>query len=44
MCVEVGHRGGQVLIRDSKNPERVLTFSAAEWDAFLRAVAAGEFG
>jgi hypothetical protein len=43
-CVEVGHDGGQVLVRDSKNPDSpVLRFTADEWTAFLAGAAAGEF-
>lgn len=44
-CVEVAmiDEGG-ALVRDAKNPEIVLRFSREEWTAFLRGVAAGEFG
>jgi hypothetical protein len=44
-CVEVAFvEGGDVLVRDSKAPqERVLSFTPAEWDAFLAGVRAGEF-
>jgi hypothetical protein len=42
--VEVAQVGDQYLIRDSKNPDQpALTFTAAEWDAFVDGVAAGEF-
>ncbi|HEX6075946.1 MAG TPA: DUF397 domain-containing protein [Micromonosporaceae bacterium] len=35
-CVEVRHRGHAVDVRDSKNPSGpVLTFTRAEWEAFL---------
>jgi hypothetical protein len=35
---------GGVAVRDTKTADGpVLTFTAAEWDAFLRGVAAGEF-
>jgi predicted secreted Zn-dependent protease len=43
-CVEVAHRPGYVVIRDSKNPNGpVLTFDATEWQAFLDGVKANEF-
>lgn len=42
-CVEVRECDCGVQVRDSKNPGVVLTFTAAEWDAFLAGVFAGEF-
>jgi Domain of unknown function (DUF397) len=43
-CVEVAQVGDAILVRDSKNPESSpLTFDQAEWTAFTRGVAAGEF-
>lgn len=43
-CVEVAKVGDAILVRDSKNPEATpLTFDEAEWSAFTRGVAAGEF-
>jgi hypothetical protein len=43
-CVEVARPPGAVLVRDGKDPAGpVLTFTAEEWDAFLRGIAAGEF-
>ncbi len=43
-CVEVAFVGGQVAVRDSKNPAAAaLVFSAAEWTAFVGGVADGEF-
>jgi hypothetical protein len=43
-CVEVARVAGEYLIRDSKDPEgTVLSFSAAEWKAFVEGVAAGDF-
>ncbi|GEL19164.1 DUF397 domain-containing protein [Pseudonocardia asaccharolytica] len=44
-CVEIG-RGpdGTMLVRDSKNREQEpLTFSRAEWVAFVAGVKNGEF-
>ena len=44
-CVEVADLpdGGRAL-RDSKDPQSpVLTFTGAEWDAFVKGVQAGEF-
>jgi hypothetical protein len=43
--VEVAFVGGQVAVRDSKNPTGpALVFTAAEWTAFVGGVTAGEFG
>lgn len=42
-CVEVAHYGVQVLVRDSKDPDRVLTFDRQEWAAFLDGVYSGDF-
>jgi hypothetical protein len=44
-CVEVAHHpDGQILVRDSKDPDGpTLTFTPAEWDAFTKGAAAGEF-
>lgn len=43
-CVEVAVTRGQVLVRDSKNPEAArLAFTASEWTAFLAGVRDGEF-
>jgi hypothetical protein len=44
-CVEVAFRpDGCVEVRDSKFPAGpVLTFTAAEWDAFAAGIAGGEF-
>jgi hypothetical protein len=43
-CVEVAKVDDQYLVRDSKNPEApALSFTQAEWNAFVEGVAAGEF-
>ena len=42
-CVEVAKGGGGILVRDSKNPAVVLTFTLEEWAAFMDAAEAGEF-
>ncbi|GAA2773827.1 DUF397 domain-containing protein [Nonomuraea dietziae] len=43
-CVEVAWTDGGVLVRDSKQPEgHVLSFTRAEWAAFLARVRHGEF-
>ena len=43
-CIEVAFVGGQVAIRQSKDPSGpVLTFSPTEWEAFLAGVRRGEF-
>jgi hypothetical protein len=36
--------GDQFLVRDSKNPSvAALSFTEAEWEAFVEGVSAGEF-
>jgi hypothetical protein len=43
-CVEVAFFGESVLMRHSQeHSERVLTFSLAEWTAFVTGVRLGEF-
>lgn len=43
-CTEVRHRGDAVDVRDSKDPGGpVLTFTPAEWAAFVEGVKLGEF-
>ncbi len=44
-CVEVAtNLPGLIAVRDSKNPSGpALTFTPAEWDAFLGGVKLGEF-
>lgn len=43
-CVEYHQHDDQVHVRDSKDPDGpFLTFTAAEWDAFLKGASAGEF-
>jgi Domain of unknown function (DUF397) len=43
-CVEVAVSGHEVAVRDSKDPGGpTLRFTAAEWQAFLAGVRAGEF-
>jgi hypothetical protein len=44
-CVEVaGLAGDRIRVRDSKHPKgAVLTFTPAEWDAFISGVHNGEF-
>jgi Domain of unknown function (DUF397). len=44
-CVEVAALpGGEVMVRDSKNPAGpVLSFTAAEWSAFLATTKGGRF-
>jgi hypothetical protein len=44
-CVEVsGLADDTILVRDSKNPRgAVLSFTSAEWDAFIGGVFNGEF-
>jgi hypothetical protein len=43
-CVEVALLpDGGAMVRDSKNRPAVLSFTPAEWDAFLQGAKAGEF-
>jgi Domain of unknown function (DUF397) len=44
-CVEVAmvRQTGNVLVRNSQNPDAQIAFSAAEWRAFLAGVKSNEF-
>jgi hypothetical protein len=43
-CVEVRRNpDGTVSIRNSTDPDRILTVTGAEWEMFRAGVAAGEF-
>lgn len=43
-CVEAHEHGGEFHVRDSKNPDAgFLTFTRAEWEAFIGGVKLGEF-
>lgn len=42
-CVEVAGLAGGVAVRGTRIPDVVLTFTKAEWGAFLRGVKAGDF-
>ena len=43
-CVEVRGTNDEIQVRDSKNPSgSVLSFTPAEWDAFLDGAKKGEF-
>ncbi len=44
-CVEVAYLSGdRIGVRDSKNPDGpVLTFTPAEWEAFVAGAKDGEF-
>ncbi|MFC4535974.1 DUF397 domain-containing protein [Sphaerisporangium dianthi] len=43
-CVEVALTGGQIAVRDSKNPDGpVLLYTPSEWQAFLEGARNGEF-
>lgn len=43
-CVEVRSTDDEIQVRDSKNPSgSVLSFTPAEWDAFLDGAKKGEF-
>jgi hypothetical protein len=41
-CVELAYGGGQVFVRDSKNPTgHVLVFNVTQWAAFIESVKSG---
>lgn len=44
-CVEVAvPKDGTIKVRDSKNPNgAILSFTKAEWDAFVGGIKQGEF-
>ena len=43
-CVEVAGFAGQIMVRDSKNPNGPsLTFTVAEWAAFIAGAQDGQF-
>jgi len=43
-CVEVAKNADIIKVRDTKNRQgTVLSFTHAEWDAFLKGVRQGEF-
>lgn len=41
-CVEATRRGESVLVRDSKNPDVVQTYSTGDWHAFLDRITNGD--
>jgi hypothetical protein len=42
-CVEVASRDAVITIRNSQHPSDTLSFSRAEWIAFVEGVRAGDF-
>ena len=42
-CVEVRTEGASVQVQDTKDRGNVLTFTFAEWDAFLDGAKRGQF-
>ena len=42
-CVEVAIVKGGVGVRNSTSPDKVLSFTEDEWDAFVGGAKAGEF-
>lgn len=42
-CVELAPFEGSILLRDSKNPNVLLSYSPAEIDAFIDGAKRGEF-
>jgi hypothetical protein len=42
-CIEIASAGGNIAVRDSKDPDGpVLIFGADQWQAFLTGITAGE--
>lgn len=42
-CVEVAMQDGVVAVRDGQNPERIVFFTAADWQKFVKGIKNGEF-
>ncbi|MEX2984591.1 DUF397 domain-containing protein [Streptomyces sp. C36] len=42
-CVEAGKLDGKVVIRESDDPEVIVSTTPAKWRAFILGVKAGEF-
>ena len=42
-CVELAEDAGMVVLRNSREPSTVLTFTRAEMAAFVQGAAAGDF-
>lgn len=43
-CVEVASLGGEIAVRNSKEPDgHILVFGMDQWNEFLRRIKAGEF-
>jgi Domain of unknown function (DUF397) len=42
-CAEVSEEDGEILLRSTRAPGVVVRLTGAEWQAFTKGVAAGEF-
>jgi len=42
-CVEVARADGAVLVRNSTSPDKVLSLTVEEWEAFVAGVKEGDF-
>jgi hypothetical protein len=42
-CLEVAGAGGDILIRSSLQPEKIVRVTKAEWTAFVEGVQDGDF-
>ncbi len=40
-CVEVARLGDEVMVRDSADPDRIITVSAGNWQQFVSGIQAG---
>jgi hypothetical protein len=43
-CAEVAAEDGEILVRSTRQPGAIVRLTAAEWQAFAKGIAAGEFG
>ncbi len=42
-CVEIAQRDGAILMRSTRQPDRVLELTREEWLIFAKGLSAGEF-
>jgi hypothetical protein len=42
-CFEVTRQNGEVIVRNSARPRRVVRYTIEEWQAFTEGVKAGDF-
>lgn len=42
-CAEVAQQGREILLRSTRSPGKVTRLTAAEWQALVKGIKAGEF-